>query len=91
MRKVVEVLQRGRLAQVDAVVDPARREEGRMQVVELPRLPGVRPEAKRREALCPAQVVEHIEIGVQVVGVVGVVRVAFSPPLGRNLQRVRRW
>ena len=51
LRQVVEVLQRGRLAQVDAVVDAAGSEEGGMQMVELPRLARVGTEAEGREAL----------------------------------------
>eukprot|EP00966_Prymnesium_polylepis_P043454 1007965-Prymnesium_polylepis.1 len=81
LREVVEVLQRRRLAQVDAVVDAARREEGRVQVVEPARLARVRPEAERREPLRVAQLVEREEVGEDVVAVVRVMRVALRPLL----------
>ena len=60
MGDVVQVLEGRRLAQVDAVVDATRGEEGRVQVVELARLTSVRTEAKGREALGASQLVEYL-------------------------------
>ena len=81
LREVVQVLQRGRLAQADAVVNAAGGEEGGVKVVELPSLPRVRPEIKGCEALCAAQLVEHMQVGVEVVAVVRVVRILLGPLL----------
>mmetsp|Transcript_12701 Transcript_12701/g.27435 ORF Transcript_12701/g.27435 Transcript_12701/m.27435 type:complete len:375 (+) Transcript_12701:326-1450(+) len=83
---VVEVLQRRRLAQVDAVRDAARRQKSRVKVVELTGLARVRAEAKRGKPLRVSKLVEDVQVGVQVVAVVGIMRVARLPLLG-----VRSW
>jgi hypothetical protein len=55
---------------------------GGVQVVELPGLARVWPEAKRAHPLRGAEAVEHVQVGVQVVAVVGEVGVAARPLCG---------
>mmetsp|Transcript_25897 Transcript_25897/g.84931 ORF Transcript_25897/g.84931 Transcript_25897/m.84931 type:complete len:478 (-) Transcript_25897:1117-2550(-) len=90
LAQVVQVGERRRLAQVDAVVDAARGEEGDVEVVEVARLARVRPEAKGGEALGAAQLVEGVQVGVHKVAVVRVVRVCGEPVLGQRRGRVVR-
>ena len=90
LAQVVEVLQRGRAAQVEPVADAARGEVGRVQVVELARLARVRPEAEGVHPLRGAEAVERVQVGVEVVAVVAEVRVAARPLGGRGRGAARR-
>mmetsp|Transcript_13764 Transcript_13764/g.38842 ORF Transcript_13764/g.38842 Transcript_13764/m.38842 type:complete len:802 (-) Transcript_13764:162-2567(-) len=79
--QVVQVLKRRVLLQVDAVVDRIRHEECPRQVVNVSRLPGVRPEGELRHVPLLPERVQDVEVGVDIVQIVVVRRVLLHVPL----------
>mmetsp|Transcript_20301 Transcript_20301/g.56047 ORF Transcript_20301/g.56047 Transcript_20301/m.56047 type:complete len:206 (+) Transcript_20301:451-1068(+) len=81
---VEEVLQDRRLPQVHPVVDPVREQEGRVQVVHLPSLSCVRPVGKLVQSAHGPQLVQHLKVCMDEVGVVLVGGVICKIPLPRR-------
>mmetsp|Transcript_33131 Transcript_33131/g.95244 ORF Transcript_33131/g.95244 Transcript_33131/m.95244 type:complete len:236 (-) Transcript_33131:705-1412(-) len=79
--QVVEVLQRHRLPQVQAVRDAVGQEEGGVEVVQLARLPSMRSVGKLVEAKARPQAVQHPQVALQVEVVVLVRGVRVQCPL----------
>mmetsp|Transcript_12255 Transcript_12255/g.51590 ORF Transcript_12255/g.51590 Transcript_12255/m.51590 type:complete len:756 (-) Transcript_12255:852-3119(-) len=79
--EVEHVLQPRALAQIDAVRDVVGQQERGGQVVEVARLACVRAERESVQPLRLAEIVEHVEIGLDVVGVVGKRRVVRYVPI----------
>ena len=81
LAQVVQILDDGRLPQQEAVGDGLAHHEGGHEVLHGPRLAAVGPEVEGVEAALRPQLVQHAEVGVGVVQVVGVRRVLVPAPL----------